>query len=359
MAKNGIDDMIASTLGDDENLDELGTENEDISNPSFDDEDEQLDEFEDDADLGDKEEAQTTPPQGTAPAKDGTSQGTQNGEQGKKFKRVGNDLIDDKGNVVNEKGEILAKAGPDRRLYAETVRARSELEVARNENTQMRQQLEQAREFAELPQRLGISPDDYRDALNLARTFAQNPVQAAKEVVARAMALGHNVTDILGNDVGNSVDMIALRRMQEELHQRPLREQQQAQQAREEQMRNAQTEVNRFLAKYPDAETHGEAIANLMARGVNPETAYLQIQNFALANGLDFSQPLGPQIAARNEAAVQSQVRTRGSVPPAGRRAPMNGGRTRESNQSLTTDEQFANADASYGDIIRQVMGRK
>lgn len=270
-------------------------------------------------------------------------------------KRVGGDLVDAKGNVVDKEGKIIAAAGAERRHFVEARKATAEAANLRMEVTKLRTTLDQAKDFAELPQRLGITPDDYRDALQLAKQFSLDPVAAAKEVVARALALGHNVTDILGAEVGNSIDMVALRRMHDEQATRPAREQAETQRRQAEIQEAGARAYNEFVSKFPDSSPHEDAIANLVNQGETAEVAYFKIRNFALENGLDFSQPLGPQINARAAQNMQS-----GSQPkPANTRRPMpngNGGRTPDNR--MTDQSTYADADADFASIIRNVMGQ-
>lgn len=286
-----------------------------------------------------------------------TDKGAKETSEEGKPKKAGGDFVDAKGNVVDANGKIIAKAGSERRLHVEKRQAEARATTLGLQLEEANKKLEQAQIFADLPKNLGVSPEEYGDGLKLMKLFKADPVAAAKEVVARAMALGHNVTDILGAEVGNSVDMMALRRHSEEMANRPIREREEQNRRQEESQRQGQIAYNNFISQYPDADIHGDAIAHQMqTQGVSAETAYLRIQNFALANGLDFSEPLGPQIEARTRANISgNQVRQ--DQPSARRPAPMgNGNGGRVSDQQLTDKSGVNSADDSWADILRDAM---
>lgn len=277
------------------------------------------------------------------------------GPQEAKPKQVAGDLVDARGNVVDKEGNILAKAGAERRQYVENRQLKARTENLTLENQQLTQRLQQAQTFADLPKQLGMTPEEYGDGLKLMKLFGQDPVAAAKEVVARVMAMGHNASDILGKDVGDSIDMRALRVRDEDLAARPARERAEAERRTQEQQTEVLKSYNAFVSEYPDSGPHEDAIAHLMtAQGIRPEIAYFRIKSFALENGLDFSKPLAPQIEARAQANLG---KSSNDQPSGNRKRPMGGnggGRVRD--DQLTDKAEMADADSSWGDILKQVM---
>lgn len=271
------------------------------------------------------------------------------------WKKVGAQYADGKGNIVDRDGKIIAPAGASARFWQEASRAtaqaanyRRQLETLQRENQSNQELLARAKEVAELPQRLGVTPEDYNEGVTLMAQWRKNPVEVAREVVARTLTFGYNVSDILGKTAGDALEMKALVRMQNEAT-APLRAQQEQTQQQAAHMEAATKAYNKFTSDYPDAEMHGEAIASLMQRrNIPAEVAYFQVKTFALENGLDFTQPLGPQIEARQRQPVPDQR-------PTVQRAPMvNGGRGSE--QSSQQQPRMASADSGWGDILNEVM---
>jgi hypothetical protein len=146
--------------------------------------------------------------------------------------------------------------------------------------------------------------------------------------------------------------MGALRRMVDEVA-APQRQREEAARMTHEASTRARGMYDEFMARYPDAAPHADAIAALMNNNkMQASDAYHEVRYFAAQNGLDFSQPLGPQIAAKQARAQQpngnaSQGRTY--------RAPMVAGNG-SGNRNLTNESNFAPADSSWGDILNSVM---
>ena len=145
---------------------------------------------------------------------------------------------------------------------------------------------------------MGISKEDYNEGVALLAQWGKDPVGVAREVVSRTLAMGHNVTDILGASAGDALEMRAVRKLIDEATRG--QRQQEAQTQAVQQQRNAATQqYEQFVMRYPDAETHGDAIANLMnEQKLSAVEAYHEVTHFALRNGLDFNQPLAPQMQA-------------------------------------------------------------
>lgn len=269
------------------------------------------------------------------------------------LKRVGAQFADGKGNIVDKTGKVIARAGESARHWQEASRANAQVSNLTRQLTHMSQQVEsnkaiiaQAKEIAELPTKLGVSREDYNEGVTLMAQWRKDPVGVAREIVARTLTFGHNVSDILGKSAGDALEMKAISQLVNQST-APMR-QQQEQSARETEVREqAEQQYNTFTTQYPEAVHHEDAIANMMMKGVSPEVAFFKIKTFALENGLDFNQPLGPQIVA-------AQQRQPGQRPTV-RTAPMpNGGRGNQS--QMTTEPAMADASDDWGSILSTVM---
>lgn len=292
-------------------------------------------------------------PRGQAP-----SQPQYDPENPRGYTRVGSLFADAQGNIVTRDGRIMAAKGEPARHWANMSRAAGQTTTLQRQNEALTRQIEgskqlieSAKALVELPNKLGISKDEYNIGVQLIANWTRDPLATCRDMVARTMARGFNATDILGNDAGNAVEMTALRQL--------VNEATAGQRQREEmdrtvatQRQNAETAYNNFMGRYPDAAPHADAIAQLMnQRGMSAPEAYHELRYFALQEGLDFAYPLGPQLARKQQQPpVQQQ--------PNGRtqRAPMvtgNGGGNRD---HLTNEVVYADATATWGDILNSVM---
>lgn len=283
--------------------------------------------------------------------------GQQQLSQQPQLKRVGAQFADGKGNIVDKDGKIVARAGSEARLWQEASRATAQVANLTRINEQMQQRMQaneaimqRAREVAELPQKLGVSKEDFNEGITLMSKWRSDPLGVAKEIVARAMSFGYNATDILGKNAGDSLEMSALRRLVDEAT-APMKQQRERETQQQQEQTRGQQEYNAFVTRYPLAEVHADAIARLMSNGSPAVDAYFAVKEFALENGLDFNSPLGPQVAAMRNGGQRH-------TPPQDQRrsaAPMpNGGRT--NNSQLTDQPAMADARDDWGTILSDVM---
>lgn len=272
------------------------------------------------------------------------------------YQRVGTLFADAEGNIVSRDGRIMAAKGEPARHWFNLSKQAAQVPVYQRQAEALNGQIAgmqslvaAAKELNELPQRLGISKEDYNTGVQLIASWNRDPLTVCRDMVARTMARGFNATDILGNEAGNAIEMSALRQMVNEAT-AGQRQREQETQTETENRRNAEANYNAFMARYPDAHTHQSAIATLMReQRITATEAYHELRYFALENQLDFGQPLGPQLAARQRA-QQPQQRD----PTY--RAPMvngNGGGRRD---HLTNEPALADPSSSWGDILNSVM---
>lgn len=242
----------------------------------------------------------------------------------------------------------VVKGGAERRWFDQMNVARQELSVTKQQLNTINQKLQSAetrlQAVSEATQAIGMEdPQQVNRAIRLYKDLQANPQAVVTKLLAELKQAGHNVEGI-GSAVDNSV-LQQLNQRIEQLSEKP-------QQFDQEQFENEITqEVTQFLGKFPDAVTHEAMIASLMnesaARGqpLSMEQAYFQLKNAAAHHGLDWSQPLLPQVEAKRSQQTQQ-------------RAPITNGRpaaavqpTQEINPVNTP-----NASEDKDDIIRQAM---
>lgn len=302
------------------------------------------------------------------PQQQGQQQGQQPGgqqqqQQGQpQLRKIGEgQFADQHGNIVDQNGNIIASRGAERRIHERAMR----LQDALDQTTTRLQELEYKSRMTEvlngLPQKYGLDQNDVAQSLALAQVFKQNPVQAAREIVAMAMQQGYNLSQIIGEQIGDSVDMRAITQL---IDQRltPLTQDVETRRRNEQIENEARRQYNQFLQRHEHANVHETEIARLAQQyKVRPEEAYLHLRNFAEQRGLDFSKPLKPQVEALMQQQQQPTQQQHQGVSQPQQRAqlPMpNGSGTGNVPVVDTNERTFADVDASWDEILRSEANR-
>lgn len=272
-------------------------------------------------------------------------------------RHVSGNFVNERGDIVRADGTVIAPRGSSRRLFELNGR----LQTQNNELTARYQQLErQAQEtrlLNDIPRQFGLTNDEVAAALDLqARLKRGDVLSVAKDVVAMLAAKGHNITDLFGGEVGDSVEMRALQRMLDERF-APIQQQNQQRQREEQINAQARREYERFVSDNQYADIHGDIIVQFMNQNrTSMQQAYNAVRDFAARNGFDFSQPLGPQIEAMvARQRQQSQQQQSPSAPQNGRPMPNGAAFTRPNGVQPITPA-FADPDDDWGTIIRRAM---
>ncbi len=268
-------------------------------------------------------------------------------EFGKRYYR------DASSNIVDrETNKVVAKAGAPYAVASGFLPYITKLEQdLDNTNTRMKA-FEDARA---LSKNEGLSIEEDALGTRLMVSWKKDPVGTLKFLLTQAQEQGKDVSSLTG---GQSFDPTPIMKGIEERITKAMEpfmfivndRQQQAQQkqAEEEAVLQAETETNDFLERFPDARTQDPAIAALMtANGWSMTEAYFALKAHAAENGFNWAQPIGPQIAAKR-AAPNGGGQNNRQLPNMNAR----GG----SQQQVRVDSRHADADASMGDIIKDVL---
>ncbi len=256
---------------------------------------------------------------------------------------------DAEGNFVDAEGKIIARAGSERRMYERLQRSERSAQFFEGEVTRLQQESEQVKALNGIPAKYNLNEQEIGLGLQIIDQLKTNPVEAGRWILQEVMKNGYNLQQILGEVEGvpsSSMDMGAVTRIiQEQLQ--PItskfQEQESATQTETDNQRNAE----RFIATHEYADVHLDPIVNLMKQNpqMSSERAYFEVRQYAQANSLDFSQPLGPQIEARRNTGSNVQNQPNRAMP--------NGTAT-----STTETQQPAtsSADDDWDSIINQSM---
>lgn len=205
----------------------------------------------------------------------------------------------------------IIQPGAERRWFDNMNLARDRERIAKqdlNTATQQRNTLQtKYNELESTVKKIGLEdPQQVSSAVGLYQDLQRDPVGTVTKLLAELKAKGHTV-----DGIGSQVDTRAISAI---LDQRlKPSEQQQQQQSQQEIDKEVQEEVTSFLRDFPDAVTHEAYIAKVVdgeaAKGnqVTLRDAYFALKERAINDGLDWTQPLGPQLIARRNAGQQQQ----------------------------------------------------
>lgn len=210
----------------------------------------------------------------------------------------------------------VVKAGTERRWYDNWQLAlQKHGEAARQLNTTT-QQLSQLQERVKgyetsLQAISALPPEQVTAATRLYSDLSRDVVGTLTKLLAEAKAAGHNI-----DGIGGAVDTAAIQRMLQNQN-TPRSENQGLTQ--EQINQQADAEVGEFFARFPDAVQHEQIIANIVSRHPDVPLAdiYFKLKQDVINKGLDWTQPLAPQI----------QARTQQQQPQQQQQAPMLNGR--------------------------------
>lgn len=288
-------------------------------------------------------------------AERGTSAGQVNGQgkaQGKQVARGADDIVDAQGNVI-------ARAGAERRIFEKAIpfvegKYRERLAQGDQAQQQLRQiapRLQQAemqvqayQQADRTAEQFKLTPQDRSLAYNLLASYRQDPSKTLQFMIAEAAKSGISIDGLT-----NGLDTQVMQRMLDDRLAPvlgPIQQQQQQHAEQQRLSREVESDVETFRTQYPDATPHHADIAKLLNADhrMSPERAYWELKNYASQHGLDFNQPLGPQVYARQ----QGQTRDNAQRPlPGGFSQARNAGPVQS-----TTD--YANM--STRDIVRMSL---
>lgn len=280
----------------------------------------------------------------------------QSGQQEFTRDSAGN-LFDKNGNLVDENGTVLAPKGKAQRIYVRAQRLERQLE----ETTRRLQEAElRGREVQLLngiPERYNLTHDEVATALDWAgRAKRGDALGVAKDLVAWLASKGHNVSELLGETAGDSIEIRAVQNLLDQrlgpLQQRELQEQQNLQV-----LNAARAAMQQFLDDNEYADVHQNEIARLaQSERITPQAAYNRLFQFAAINGLDFSEPLGPQIQER--AAQKQQQQQQPSQGQQQQKPLPNGASVTRANGVEERKPQYADPDKSWAEIISEAMNQ-
>lgn len=268
----------------------------------------------------------------------------------------GGAFADAKGNITDSKGNIIAEAGFAARIHQTGLRQKQTIADQESHIQRLTHENGDYKALTDASRSYGLVPEEMARAVDMAgRIKSGGILGVTKEVLAMALAEGHNATDILGTDVGDSIEMRAVRSMIDEIK-GPQIAQQRQQDDEAAVVREATTAMNEFLSNNTYAHLHGAAIVSVgKANNMNPQQAYNAIVEHANKLGMDISKPLQPQFEARERQRAEQKPGQQQHQKPMPHGAST---RTPGANASVDSERNVpvANADDSWRSIIDSAL---
>jgi len=252
-------------------------------------------------------------------------------------------------------GRTVAKGGVERHVYEEGQRHFRENNTLKQQVNQLQGFVQQVNEVTREAARLNVKPEDQMVAMRVMSDFMRDPVRTLEYLVAEVKAKGYPIP-FLEQGVSPGMDMTAIARMIDSKMQ-PITQQHQNTLQQAQQRQQAESELNAFLNDNQEAHSNLDVLTEMLQAqpDLSLSSAYTKMIRWSHENGLDWTQPLKPQIAAANQQVHQQpthqQTTQQDTRPMPGRSAvrgnatPLNGSQGQQFNES-----------ASWGDIIGSAM---
>jgi hypothetical protein len=284
-----------------------------------------------------------------------TSGSQQSGQQSQRRRRDG--LVEQTDPETGRKilvdpttGEVVANPGLQQRLYETSQRVERENQSLKTRIAGLENALRQSNEVIQEAARLGVAPQDQMIAVRVMSDFMKDPVRTLQALVEEVKSKGYPIP-FLNEGVSQGMDMNALSRMIDAKLQ-PMLQREQAVQHQQQARQQANRDLEAFLEENQEANANLDVLSEMLQAqpGLPLPSAYTKMIRWAHENGLDWTQPLKPQIVAlRQQAAVPHQQETR---PLPGRSVNR---QTAQRMNGAASGQQFSES-ASWADIIRSAM---
>lgn len=249
-------------------------------------------------------------------------------------------------------GRVVASGGIERRIFEDSQRTMRENNQLKQHVTGLQNALRQSNEVIQEAARLGVQPQDQMIAMRVMADFMRDPVRTLQTLVEEVKSKGYQIP-FLEQGVTPGMDLSAISRMIDGKLQ-PFNQERQMQQQQVQARQGAQRELDTFLQSSPEANNNLDVLAEMLQAqpGLPLHEAWVKMIRWSHENGLDWSQPLKPQIAAqRQQQPTHQQPQPQDTRPLPGPRSVNTQGTLR-----MNGDTRVHSETASWSDIIRDAM---
>lgn len=254
-------------------------------------------------------------------------------------------LADTRGDIYDAQGTLITKQGYGRTVFHKLY---PYIEAATTENAALRQRVDAYENANAVAKSNGLTLDDHSAAMQLMVNWKKNPTETINTLLRVAQERGIDVTAIRGG----GFDPAALSSQLDQLMEKKLERfapfvEQQAREVQERELNDRVAhEYNTFMQEFPDASGHQDSIANVMRdHNMSPREAYFAIRAMAAQKGLDWNQPLAPQLAAQQHPG-----------PGNGRALPSMSGRGNGADTVPAGSRDVPSGDESWDSILRRTF---
>jgi hypothetical protein len=250
-------------------------------------------------------------------------------------------------------GRVVARGGIERKIYEDGQRASRENNALKQKVQGYENQLRATNEVAQRAAQLGVAPQDQVIAIQLMSEFMKDPVTTLGKLVEEVKSKGYQIP-FLEQGVSPGMDLSAISRMIDGKL-APLTQQQQAAMEAEHYKRQAESDLQNFLSENDEANANLDVLAEMLQAqpSLSLGNAYTKMIRWAHDNGLDWTQPLKPQIAGIQEQRQQQHTTQQPNRPLPNGRSAATGGATRMNGGSGGAP---MSENSSWSDIIRSAM---
>lgn len=250
-------------------------------------------------------------------------------------------------------GRVVARGGIERKIYEDGQRASRENNALKQKVQGYENQLRAANEVSQRAAQLGVAPQDQVIAIQLMAEFMKDPVSTLGKLVEEVKSKGYQIP-FLEQGISQGMDLSAISRMIDGKL-APLTQQQQAAMETEQYKRQAESDLQNFLAENDEANANLDVLAEMLQAqpSLSLGNAYTKMIRWAHENGLDWTQPLKPQIAGIQQQRQQQHTTQQPNRPLPNGRSAATGGATRMNGGSGGAPMSET---SSWSDIIRSAM---
>lgn len=249
-------------------------------------------------------------------------------------------------------GRTVARGGIERRVFEEGQRHQRENAQLKTQLGQASQALQSISEVTREAVRLNIAPPDQVIAIRVMSDFMRDPVKTLEYLVAEVKSKGYQIP-FLTQGVTPGMDMTAIARMIDGKLQ-PITQQHQQTLQQQQIVEKSTQELNTFLNENEEAHANLDVLSEMLQAQptLTLHGAYTRMIRWAHEHGLDWTQPLKPQLATQGQQPTHQQPTQQPTRPLPARGARGNGAQPVEQPNS----GQSFNENASWADIIRSAM---
>lgn len=252
--------------------------------------------------------------------------------------------------IVNPKtGEVVAHGGVERRYFETAQKLHRDNNALTQRLTAAEANANHADAIVTLGKTLNLQASDQTAALNLMSQFLKDPVKMLEALVVEVKSKGYEIP-FLASGITPGMDTAAIQRMID-ARMAPITQTKVDQVQLQERQTNAKATLDKFLDENPEGEHNLGVLAQMMTSepGLTIQSAHVKLIKWCAVNGYDFSQPLQPQVQARQ---TTQPATTPAQTPPRSNSPPLPNGRTTNGAVPVENAAKF-DENSRWEDIIR------